>query len=515
MDDTVQYYNEQSNKWNILIVDNDNFIHQIIKEMNKDFTFEGRTVNFHSAYNTKEAIEVLEDNRDIVLVLLEAFLEKEDSSLDLVKYIREDIKNEDIRILLMTEKNINGLEGNIIFDYDINGYEKKSELLSKKTSAVILSSIRSFRDISRIKSNRKSMERIVSSISNLYEKDAIGDFLISSLCHLSALINQCKGMGKENCNINSFAAAREGTSNIFRIIDGKGKYKDCINKTIRESVSATDLMKINKIYNEGEHELFDNVYIARYKSTSGSEAILLVENQSKDNYIDIELLDIFYKSVSATFDNLCLNLEIEETQKEILYTLGEVTEARSEETGSHVKRVSKYCQILAEEYGLSPRDIMLLTHASPIHDIGKVAIPDNILLKPGKLTGEEFNIIKSHTTIGYNLLRNSKREILKAAAIVAHEHHERYDGKGYPRGLVGEEIHIFGRITAIADVFDALDSSRVYKKAWVMNDILNYFIEEKGKHFDPKLVDILFENLDRFLEIREKYSDITEQSSEL
>ena len=150
---------------------------------------------------------------------------------------------------------------------------------------------------------------------------------------------------------------------------------------------------------------------------------------------------------------------------------------------------------------------MLLTHASPIHDIGKVAVPDNILLKPGKLTSEEFNIVKTHTTIGYNLLKNSKREILKAAAIVAHEHHERYDGKGYPRGLKGEEIHIYGRIAAIADVFDALGSPRVYKKAWVINDILKYFKEESGKHFDPKLVDILFDNLDKFLEIKEKYSD--------
>lgn len=150
---------------------------------------------------------------------------------------------------------------------------------------------------------------------------------------------------------------------------------------------------------------------------------------------------------------------------------------------------------------------MLLTHASPIHDIGKVAIPDSILMKPGKLTPEEFEIVKTHTTIGYNLLKNSKREILKAAAIVAHEHHERYDGKGYPRGLKGDEIHIYGRIAAVADVFDALGSSRVYKKPWVINDILKYFKDERGKHFDPDLVDILFDNLDLFVEIRNTYSE--------
>jgi response regulator RpfG family c-di-GMP phosphodiesterase len=113
--------------------------------------------------------------------------------------------------------------------------------------------------------------------------------------------------------------------------------------------------------------------------------------------------------------------------------------------------------------------------------------------------------MKSHTTVGYEILKTSNRPILKASAIVAYEHHEKWDGTGYPRGLSGEDIHIYGRITAVADVFDALGSERVYKKAWKLNDVLEYFKEEKGKHFDPNLVEIFFDNLDEFLEIREKY----------
>lgn len=505
MEGTERFCINKSGFWKVLIVDDDNFIHRMLKEINKDLTFEDKGIEFYSAYTSQEAVNILKRNEDIALVLLDVFLEEKDSGLGLAKYIREDMKNTDIRIVLMTGKGSSSLQDEIILNYDINGYENKTDLFSKKMNTVILSSLRSFRDINRIKNNRESMEKVVSSISKLYEKDALNDFLISSLCHLSSLINQCKG--RDECNINSFAAVRQGETHIFNIVGGTGKYKDSINKKIRETVSETDLIKANKIYNGGDHELFDNCYIARYRSTAGNEAIIFIENDDNVDYVDMELLDVFHKSISATFDNLCLNLEIEATQKEILYTLGEVTEARSEETGSHVKRVSKYCKLLAEEYGLSQRDTMLLTHASPIHDIGKVAVPDNILLKPSKLTLEEFNVVKTHTTIGYNLLKNSKREILKAASIVAHEHHERYDGKGYPRGLKGEEIHIYGRIAAIADVFDALGSPRVYKKAWVINDILKYFKEESGKHFDPKLVDILFDNLDKFLEIKEKYSD--------
>ncbi|WP_353093789.1 HD domain-containing phosphohydrolase [Tissierella praeacuta] len=493
--------------WKVLIVDDDNFIHRMLKEVNKNLVFEDKGIMFYSAYTSSEAIEILKENEDVALVLVDVFLEDRDTGLNFVKYIREDVKDFDIRLVLMTGKGSNILQDKIILNYDINGYENKSDLFSKKMKTVILSSLRSFRDIIRIKNHRESMEKVVSYISKLYEKDTINDFLISSLYYLSSLINQCKGLGSENCPINSFVGVKQDKTHTFTIIGGTGKYRNLIDNKVEENISDNDFIKVSKINKGGDHELFDDCYIARYKSTAGNEAIIFIERYENIDCIDIELLNVFHKSISATFDNLCLNLEIEETQKEILYTLGEVTEARSEETGSHVKRVSKYCQLLAEKYGLSQREIMLIANASPIHDIGKVAIPDKILLKPGKLTKEEFNIIKTHTTIGYNLLKNSKREILKAAAIVAHEHHERYDGGGYPRGLKGEEIHIYGRISAIADVFDALGSPRVYKKAWIINDILNYFKDQSGKHFDPKLVDILFNNLDEFMEIKEKYSD--------
>ena len=146
----------------------------------------------------------------------------------------------------------------------------------------------------------------------------------------------------------------------------------------------------------------------------------------------------------------------------------------------------------------------IIKYASPMHDIGKIGIPDSILNKPGKLTYEEFEIMKEHANIGYEMLKNSNRPILQTSAIVANEHHEKWDGTGYPNGLAGENIHIFGRITAIADVFDALGSERVYKRAWTLDKILELFEEQKGKHFDPNLINLFFDNLDEFLEIRNK-----------
>ena len=202
-----------------------------------------------------------------------------------------------------------------------------------------------------------------------------------------------------------------------------------------------------------------------------------------------------------------LNTEIEETQKEVVFTMGAIGESRSKETGNHVKRVAEYSKLLALHYGLDSREAEILKQASPMHDIGKVAIPDAILNKPGKFNEEEFEYMKRHAEIGYEMLKGSKRELLKAASIVAYEHHEKWDGSGYPRGLKQEEIHIYGRITALADVFDALGSDRCYKEAWSDERIFQLFKEERAKHFDPSLVDLFFKHLDEFLTIRAKFQD--------
>ncbi|MDR6548885.1 HD domain-containing phosphohydrolase [Paenibacillus qinlingensis] len=232
---------------------------------------------------------------------------------------------------------------------------------------------------------------------------------------------------------------------------------------------------------------------------------LTVSEQFSDK--DMEYLTLASSYAGKSLESALLTMEIEETQKEIIFRMGEIGESRSKETGNHVKRVAEYSYLLALELGISQEEAELLKIASPMHDIGKVAIPDAILNKPGKLTEEEFKLMQNHTLIGYNLLRNSTRHILKTAAIVAYEHHEKWNGRGYPRGIQGTDIHIYGRITAIADVFDALGSDRVYKKAWELDRILQLFQEERGEHFDPDVIDAFFKQLPAILRVREQYSD--------
>jgi putative two-component system response regulator len=200
-----------------------------------------------------------------------------------------------------------------------------------------------------------------------------------------------------------------------------------------------------------------------------------------------------------------LNQEIIATQRDVIVMLGSICEGHSVETAMHVRRMAAYCYFLAQRCGVDKETAELIKDAAPMHDIGKIAIPDAILEKPGFLDEAEREIMKTHATLGYQMLVSSTRPLFKMAATIAHEHHEKWDGTGYPRKLKGEEIHIAGRLSAIADVFDALDNKRCYKDGWQLEESLALLTRERGKHFDPNLIDILFANLDDFLQLRNQF----------
>ncbi|RLA76275.1 MAG: two-component system response regulator [Epsilonproteobacteria bacterium] len=194
--------------------------------------------------------------------------------------------------------------------------------------------------------------------------------------------------------------------------------------------------------------------------------------------------------------------ELELNQQEMIYLLAEMMEVASDETGKHVRRVAEIARLLAHYHeSVNEEDTNIIFHASPMHDIGKVLLPLEILHKDSALTDEEFESMKSHPSKAHEFLSKSQRKYMKTADIIAYEHHEKWDGTGYPRNLKGEDIHLFGRIVAIADVFDALTHKRKYKGAWSVEDSAQYIIDKSGTHFDPFLVNIFKENLDEFIAI--------------
>ncbi len=204
--------------------------------------------------------------------------------------------------------------------------------------------------------------------------------------------------------------------------------------------------------------------------------------------------------------------ELSRTRLDIIHRLGRAAEFRDNETGFHVIRMSQCCQLLAEKAGLDEEDCHTILHASPMHDVGKIGIPDRILLKPGPLDPEEWALMKKHPEFGAQIIGRHDSALLRMAATIAMTHHEKWDGSGYPKGLAGEQISIYGRIVAVADVFDALTSERPYKKAWSVEEAFEFVRDQSGRHFDPNLAERFLSARDEVLAIRDRWSEPAEET---
>ncbi|MBU0936499.1 MAG: HD domain-containing protein [Spirochaetes bacterium] len=252
-----------------------------------------------------------------------------------------------------------------------------------------------------------------------------------------------------------------------------------------------------------------------FRDVSRLEAVekeLLAWNTELETRITARLADLEQEAVrrrAAEEELRKTASRIVKSQKEILITLSEVMENRSPETANHVLRVGQYARILAEAYGLPGAEVDLITDAATLHDVGKIAVPDAILHKPGLLDEAEMGIMKKHSMVGYHILSSSQRSLIKTAATIALDHHERWNGLGYPLGKAGEAISLVGRIVCLCDVFDALATSRTYKKPWPFDSILEYISSEAGNIFDPAVVGLMLSNVDRFRTVSAKYPEIS------
>jgi putative two-component system response regulator len=229
---------------------------------------------------------------------------------------------------------------------------------------------------------------------------------------------------------------------------------------------------------------------------------LELENRTHRARLESEVEESTGALRAAVSDLEMSQLELRAYQEETIRRLSSAAELRDLETGKHLDRMSRYCALLAGKVGLESTRVDLIRVASPMHDVGKIAIPDSILLKPGSLTADERRVMERHTEIGYQILSGSRAELLRLAADLAWTHHERFDGRGYPRGLAGDEIPLEGRIAAVADVFDALTTDRVYRKALPVEEAVGMMQEERAKHFDPEILDLFVESLGDVEEIR-------------
>ena len=493
--------------WKILVVDDDEGVHTVTRMVLRDLSFENRPVARLEAYSGEEALTLLAANPDTAIVLLDVVMETEHSGLDVVRHIRNTLGNRLVRIILRTGQPGHAPERSVIIDYDINDYKEKTELTAQKLMTAVIAALRSHRDLLTIERSRRGLEKIIEASRKLFEPQSLIHFSSGVLEQLTAFLHLTEnGMLIRDSGL---AAKRDldDRSSELHVLAGTGRFADMAGLPLDQVLSATAIarLKDSRPYLSSFEE---GTFIGHFLTCCGAENFVYVETEGGGAAVDADLLNVFSTNIGMAFDNVSLQEELAATQTEVVDTLSELVETRSNETGRHVVRVGELSGLLAQLAGLDQDECQLLRLTSPMHDLGKIGIADAVLNKPGPLSAEEWAILREHTRIGHRILADSRRPALRTAALIALQHHERWDGTGYPAGLAGEGIHLFGRIVGLIDVFDALSHTRCYKEAWEMSRILDYIRDERGKHFDPDLLDLFLEHREPILALWERYRDL-------
>ena len=490
--------------WLILIIDDDIDVHPLTELIFRSYTFENRSIRFISGLSGADAKRLIRDFPQTAAILLDVVMETEDAGLEVVRYIREELGNQFVRIILRTGQPGQAPEARVIGEYDINDYLGKASLSQQNLISSVTTSLRSYRDLRTIETTRTGLNKIILGAANFFEYRSLGELASGILMQLSAIINHGDDVTTKNKHSCFAATNKKGQLKIYAAY---GELEHCIGRPVDEVVELEVLDLINQTQESKESLFHNHHYIGFFVTRRGFQSLIYLRGSRLLDQIDKDLINVFSVNIASAFENLFLTRETINTQKSVTFTLGEVIEARSGDTGQHVRRVAESSRKLAMLAGLPTESVELLWLASPMHDLGKIGVPDHILNKPGQLTPEERKVVQTHTNIGNAILGKSDQEVIRAGAIIAYQHHERWDGKGYPQGLSGEAIHIFARITAIVDVFDALAHKRSYKDAWPLDRILRLIREGKATQFDPNLSDLFLENVDEFVEIQSCFTD--------
>ena len=353
-----------------------------------------------------------------------------------------------------------------------------------------------------IEASRRGLERVIDASTYIFSHEHSQRFAIAAMEQIADLIGGTRG--------TLFCRVANGGSTLpkhFPVAAATGSFRSLASRNADEKLAPKIVASLRHAIGNRQHVFGDDHFVLFVGDSRADENLAYVGESQPGNELTHRLLEVFATNISVAYENLHLNRDLLDSQLEMVHLLAGAAETRSWETAAHVKRVGMIAELLGQFYGLDEKTTNALRTASPLHDIGKVGIPDAVLNKPGAHTPEEMTIMRTHAELGARLLSMSQRPLLQLAAEIAMTHHENWDGTGYPRGLSGEAIPIGGRITMLADVFDALGSRRCYKEPWSAEDIRAFIVEQSGVKFEPRLVELLFENWDRVQSVRGQLPD--------
>jgi response regulator RpfG family c-di-GMP phosphodiesterase len=478
--------------WKVLVVDDEPDVRRLTALNLRGFEFAGRPLALIEAASATEAREYLQRQNDIALALIDVVMESDDAGLKLVEYIRKDLKNLMIRLVIRTGQPGIAPERFVIDNFDIDDYKDKTELTAQKLYTTVRGALKSYRDLQTIEWNRIGLSRILAVTPDLYNlhRDKLEDYFQGVLMQL---IGICRlGHSGMISTIDGLVATLDGKD--IRIRAGAGDFDDTPEGE-RRRTEIVDLCSRAVVEHEMPLQLRNGAMVVALQVGEEVFGFVYLEAGEEISESDRELIQIMANQCAAALDNFRLHHSLEESYDEAIDMLGQVAEFKDSATGTHIRRIQEYTRRLALALGCSADEAVVYAKASRLHDVGKVGIPDNILRKPGPLNDKEFEIIKRHTKIGDSVLKRSPS--LAVARLVARSHHEKWNGKGYPDGLNGDSIPFVARLVAVVDVFDALVSVRPYKDPWQTHHATDEIRQGIGQHFDPTIATTFLDMLER------------------
>ena len=485
--------------WKILIVDDEPDVHSMTRLALRDVVYRGRPLALYSAYSASEGYALLEKHPDTAIVLLDVVMESDDAGLRLARQIRQDLNNQLVRIVLRTGQPGQAPEEQVIVDYDINDYKSKTELTTRKLFVVVLASLRTYESLLVIDQSRQGLRRILKGTENLYQYASLQEFSSGVLAQISAILDV--GADGVLC-AQRIHWKRTDPNPGYEVVAATGQYCDLPNQG-RLSADHVFAPLVQRAFDLG-HSFFEHPYdVLHFSAQNGYRFAIVFTPPWPLEDFQKDLLGVFCDRMASAFDNLFLYQQLRASNEATVIALAGLAEFRDECTGSHLFRLKKLTTAITDE--LARRNMFsdhitdtfraMIGTAAILHDVGKVATPDHILLKPGKHTPEEREIMKEHARHGEHILEKAAALItgesyLAYGAKIAGGHHECFDGSGYPRGTAGNSIPLEARIVAVVDVFDALVHRRPYKEPWPVDKALDYMRTGAGKQFDPEIIDV-------------------------
>ncbi|MBF0189822.1 MAG: HD domain-containing protein [Magnetococcales bacterium] len=466
---------ERVEPWLVLVVDDDPDIVAITGLNLRNFSFSGRRLELMTATSAAAARSLLASRTGVALAIIDIVMETDDAGLQLVRFIREELGDDKMRLVIRTGQPGYAPERYIIDNFDIDDYKEKGELSAQKLYTTVRSSLKSYRDLMTIDATRRGLEAVLQTMPQIYlhSLDGFERFYATiwdRMVALCALEHAGGAILLRGC----LAVLESGE---WRVKAGSGCVCDeALWRRVQERTEAGETLLPLRM----EDRLVGWVYLEHAQPLSS---------------VSVHVLRIFMVQVVAAWQVLRAQLDLREANVAALRMLAEAAEVKDAETGEHVCRVVEWTRRLSLAMGLSAEVADAFATASRLHDVGKIGVPDRILNKQGPLDPEEFAVIRTHAQVGGLIIQDEKN--FRIAREIALYHHEKWNGTGYPQGLKGEEIPLSARIVSVVDVFDALMSRRPYKEPWKVDDAASEIRRLSGVHFDPRVVEAFLRLLAR------------------